>query len=789
MFIWIADRKLVEEASLLAGPRGRGEKMRVRIRAKLIVAFLFVAGVSLIVASVVPLQLAAVRLARQNQLFLDGQREAFNQVRLRYRQRAETFARRLQEQPQILRLLQDERWSEAARGAEEMIEEWTEAARKAQAIDGQVGEDIRFRVAFLPPQKARLLADSIEVVQEATGAVVLVRSVDLGLPGRAAFDGTLTSVREQKGAGPESQRIVAGLFVGFPLIKDLSPLELLGEMFQPPGDILRLIQKEIVQDLNLYFIQPDALKFRDLLARNPGMGERLFQEQKIVSLDNFSLLGEVWQVRLEPIYGPSGEVITIAFLRIQRPRMLASWKAVQKNFTIAALVSSLLAVLLAVRISKSFSRPIRMLSRRAHAVAGGDLDEPVEVRSRDEIGDLATAFNTMQAELRRTLGELKRRAETIERQNIQLDHTIHELSRMKDYTENVLQSVRVGVVTIDRDRKVTKINDTALQILEAEGRSVEEIKDILTQEPLNAVVEAGLHRGETITGREFEFSTFGGRPRPVDVTSGLLRRRGEVIGLVLSFRDLTLMKALQDQVRRQDRLASLGHLSAGVAHEIRNPLAIIKGSAEILRRRFGGQADEEGLTHSIIEEVNRLSEVVTNFLDFARPKEPTIVQGDLNGVIHKALALAGHHRSGESVRVESELASDLPPVPMDPEQCQQVFLNLILNALEAMRDGGVLTVRSRVDEVSGCAVVEVQDTGEGIDEETRGNIFDPFFTSKEQGTGLGLSVVHMIVAAHGGRIEVDSEPGQGSVFRVFFPLEAGVKEEAESPVPPLVRGD
>jgi len=741
--------------------------MRVRIRAKLILAFLFVAGTSVVVATVIPLHLATNQMESTNRRLLLGQMQSFNRARLAYEEQAKTLARRLQGDAAVIGLAQEGRWSQAR--------------AKAEAAVGQPASDVRFEAFVLPPQMALALAGGI--VRHTTGGLCLARNPDLGTSGRAAYSGHLAILRHEG-------EPIGGVFVGFPLIRDLYPVEPRMKMFQEPGELLRVIQQESHPEVTLEFIVPDAAPFEDFLSRAaPEVRRELFTDKQPVSMDRFAEAGGVWQVRLEPIVAPDGEVISIAFLRIPRPHMLASWTSVQKTFTIAALISTLLAVLLAVPVSKSFSRPIRMLSRRAHAVAEGDLDQPVDIRSRDEIGDLARAFNAMQSELRTTLGELKRRAETIERQNLQLDQTIHELSRMKDYTENVLQSVRIGVITFDRDRHITKINDAAVRILEAEGAHVGGLEEYLTSGPLEGVIDDGLRRGRTITDREFELPTLKARRRPVEVTTGLLRRRGKVIGLVISFRDVTLVRALQEQVRRQDRLASLGHLSAGVAHEIRNPLAIIKGSAEILRRRFGGELGEEGLTESIIEETDRLSEVVTNFLEFARPKEPAIVRGDLNGVIRKSLALAEHHRSGENVRVETRLDPDIPPVPMDPEQCQQVFLNLILNALEAMRGGGVLSVTSRTDAASSSAVVEVRDTGEGVDEATRGSIFDPFYTSKEQGTGLGLSVVHMIVAAHRGRIEVESQPGEGALFRVFFPLEPQAGPVPEPSVPPAASAD
>jgi two-component system sensor histidine kinase HydH len=340
---------------------------------------------------------------------------------------------------------------------------------------------------------------------------------------------------------------------------------------------------------------------------------------------------------------------------------------------------------------------------------------------------------------------------------------------MKNYTENILQSVKGGVITFDLDSRITKINSSAITSLAAENASILETEEHVRGTELWDLVREGLRSGETVTGREIRMMTLAGYLIPIDVSTSLLREGGQPIGLVVSFRDLSRLKVLEEQIRRADRLASLGHLSAGVAHEIRNPLGIIKGSASILHRRFGGKEGEEGLTESIVAEVDRLSDVVTNLLDFARPKPPNIVEANLNAVVGKALQLAQLHRGGR-IEIRNELSPDLPLIPIDPEQCEQVFLNLVLNALEAMEAGGTLTVASDYDPAEDEAVVTVSDTGVGIDPESREKIFDPFFTGKSQGTGLGLSVTHMIVEAHNGRIEVESEVGKGSTFRVRFPM-------------------
>jgi signal transduction histidine kinase len=238
------------------------------------------------------------------------------------------------------------------------------------------------------------------------------------------------------------------------------------------------------------------------------------------------------------------------------------------------------------------------------------------------------------------------------------------------------------------------------------------------------------------------------------------------------------LEQAQAEARRSERLAALGQLSAGLAHEIRNPLGVIKGSAEMLTQKL--QASDElarELAGYISTEVNRLSALVTEFLDFARPLHAQPQPADLIALLDRVLQVVADRFAGKQpVRVERDYASGLPLVPLDESLCEQAFLNLVQNAYEAMETGGTLRVEVRPAMKDGREGVELRlaDTGVGVPEELREEIFNPFVTTKKTGVGLGLSIVSKIVDGHHGTIHVENVPGGGAEFTLFFPLDEDV---------------
>ncbi len=244
-------------------------------------------------------------------------------------------------------------------------------------------------------------------------------------------------------------------------------------------------------------------------------------------------------------------------------------------------------------------------------------------------------------------------------------------------------------------------------------------------------------------------------------------RRSQAVAeqLAKANRDL---RAAEEAVRRSDRLAALGQLTAGLAHELRNPMGTIRASAEMLARRL--PPDDEvarELAGFISSEVDRTNSLITRFLQFARPVALQLKPTDISEVIDRAVAQIERQQPAPSIAIYRNYSPDVRPIPLDGELMESVIYNLLLNACQASQPGSAVTVKTRT--IDGAVEVAVIDRGTGIDPKHRENIFNPFFTTKSDGVGLGLAIVAKIVDEHGGRLVVDSEPGRGSVFRVILP--------------------
>jgi two-component system sensor histidine kinase HydH len=227
------------------------------------------------------------------------------------------------------------------------------------------------------------------------------------------------------------------------------------------------------------------------------------------------------------------------------------------------------------------------------------------------------------------------------------------------------------------------------------------------------------------------------------------------------------IREAEEAVRRSDRLAALGQLSAGLAHELRNPLGTIKASSEMLGTSVNAENDvAREMAGFISSEVDRANSLITRFLQFARPLQVRLESADLSHVLDRAVAMAAREAPG--IAIYKNYSPEIPPFPLDAELMERVFYNLVLNAAQASPPGGTVTVKTRAAE--GTAEVAVIDRGSGVDPKDLDSIFNPFFTTKPSGVGLGLAIVSKIVDEHGGKIAVESEPAKGSVFRVLLPM-------------------
>ena len=354
----------------------------------------------------------------------------------------------------------------------------------------------------------------------------------------------------------------------------------------------------------------------------------------------------------------------------------------------------------------------------------------------------------------------------------------------KIYNDILLDSLTSGIVAVDSDRRVTVFNQraqglTGLTESAVVGQPAGVLPAALGQALENILkTQGGFRDADHCLLR-------GTEAVPIRMSGAMFHSHtGRPLGALLAFDDMTVVRKMEEQIRRTDRLSSIGTLSAGMAHEIKNPLVTIKTFAQLLPEQHHDPEFRRTFFDLVGQEVIRIDAIVNRLLNFARPAPPALQPVSLHGVLENSLRLVEPQLYKNGISLQRRLEAVRDRIDADAEQLNQTFVNFFLNALQAMGQGGVLTVRTAI--VPGAArgaagagadriQVDVQDTGCGIAPENLAKIFDPFFTTKEHGVGLGLSVSHGIIQEHGGTIDVESEKGRGTVFRVQFPLrqEAG----------------
>jgi two-component system sensor histidine kinase PilS (NtrC family) len=376
-----------------------------------------------------------------------------------------------------------------------------------------------------------------------------------------------------------------------------------------------------------------------------------------------------------------------------------------------------------------------------------------------------------------------------------LDRRTEDLLRLRNLHERTVESIMSGLLTTDRSGRITYFNPeaeliTGMTVREAVGQPL----DAVIPGAADLILEPRLREQDSHRAR-MRFRNRSGGERHLGLAGSILwDEEGAAAGHVLIFQDVTEVVAMEQQLRQSERLAAVGEMSANMAHEIRNPLAAISGSVQVLRA--GLKADETDPEHDrlmqiVVREADRLSGLIQDFLHYARPRSPNCQPVLLDDLVEDVARLI-ESSLPKAVSLRLELGSEVFALG-DPGQLEQVLWNLCLNASQAMPEGGELRLevrqaceglaqgpkpgRRRGDEGSvraetlapGWAEIVVSDTGVGIPFEVLQNIFEPFFTTKKEGSGLGLSTVHRIVESHGGRLQVDSEEGRGTTFRVCLP--------------------
>jgi PAS domain S-box-containing protein len=340
------------------------------------------------------------------------------------------------------------------------------------------------------------------------------------------------------------------------------------------------------------------------------------------------------------------------------------------------------------------------------------------------------------------------------------------------------------VIAVDQHQRITTFNREAQRITGFDPA------DVLGQHADSlppALAEAFQHVFETGT-EQHDVEVVLEAPEhsevPIRLGSSLFRgHTGQILGAIVLFNDMTRIRALELLVRRSDRLASIGTLSAGMAHEIKNPLVTIKTFTQLLPERYMDEDFRVTFSDLISHEVDRIDSIVNQLLHFSRPAKPLLEPKSLHEIVQASLRLLHEQLRQHNIHLVADIDAEQDIIRADVDLLTQALINFVLNAIQAMGSNGTLTISTRnapptwaaardIDGEASTAFIllDIRDTGAGIPEENLSHIFDPFFTTKAEGTGLGLSVAHGIVTDHHGTLDVESEPGDGTVFHLYFPV-------------------
>ncbi|MBN2493893.1 MAG: HAMP domain-containing protein [Deltaproteobacteria bacterium] len=431
-------------------------------------------------------------------------------------------------------------------------------------------------------------------------------------------------------------------------------------------------------------------------------------------------------------------------------------------------------------------RPIRRLAEAARRISQGDFAHTVEVSSKDEFGFLASEFNRMARSLAQREDELRRQQGQLESINLQLRQSSIDLELITLFYEHIIRSIHNGILVVNALGEVTTVNPAAEQIFELSSDAIsgQRLDSLPFAASMSALLESWervLQRDEPILFEALEFVVPSRGQILVDLYAAALRdARGERQGVLLVCEDVTERVRTKQALLQSERMATIGRMSALVAHEIRNPLSSIGLNTELLQEEIeqlpsDATAEASAILSSISREVERLTEVTDEYLRFARVPRPNLVPERLNQILEDLLRFLKSELDDAGIEIKHDLDPDVTTIPADENQLRQAFLNLIKNSADSMSTGGTLTIST--ERTDGQIHVRISDTGEGIAEERIGRIFDPFFSTRDGGTGLGLSLTQQIVSEHGGSISCESKPGQGTVFVVHLPTSQSPGEE------------
>jgi len=458
--------------------------------------------------------------------------------------------------------------------------------------------------------------------------------------------------------------------------------------------------------------------------------------------------------------------ISKAYLEYRQLKILKN--PVKSIYLLSLLLVTLLVLFSAtwfgLYFSKQITVPIQELAQATEEVSKGNLDFQLKIKTRDEIAMLVGAFNRMTQEIKANKNQIETTARNLQQLNL-------ELEQRRRYTEVVLQNIATGVISLDQEGRISTLNKSAAMLLGVRAEKIvgKHLKEVL-KEPDKSMAMNLL--------REVRENPMGRIERQIDLPIGkslitlrikltvLKEENGKYLGVVGVFEDLT-------QMLKAQRMVAWREVARRIAHEIKNPLTPIKLSAQRLKRRYSDRFADNGevfleCTDTIIQESDELKALVNEFSRFARMPEANPKPDDLNDIIRDTLKI--YPEAHPNIEFDIQLAEDIPEMNLDRAQISRAITNLVNNGIAAMDGEGELTIKTYFNRILKIVKLSIGDTGYGIPDKDKSRLFEPYFSTKKTGTGLGLTIVNTIVNDHNGYIRVRDNKPQGTVFEIEFPV-------------------
>ena len=414
-------------------------------------------------------------------------------------------------------------------------------------------------------------------------------------------------------------------------------------------------------------------------------------------------------------------------------------------------------------------------------VAKGNFNHTISIKTGDEVEVLAANFDVMTREI---LAHQERQEEQLK-----------EIQRLQNYTEKLMLTMADGLLSADMKGTVVTINPAARTLLgispdhEVEGKNLAAILGESSQ--LVLLMQKIIHQGTPVSQREIEIRKESDVQTILMGSSILHGAKGIPLEIIVNLHDITELKKLEARIRQSERLAGLGTLAAGMAHEIRNPLSAIKTFVQLLPRKVDKPGFLEKFNRTVPRETERINVLVEELLELSRIPKYEFAATDINGLLRQSVETIDEDLQRSSIEYHQDLQENLPLVQADANQLMKAFINLLRNAIQAMPAGGRLSIRTFCKESAATGklppaqqnstvVIIFQDTGQGISPKEMQQVFNPFFTTKDSGTGLGLPITHKVITEHHGQIDVESEKGEGTMFTIQLPIDEGISALSQS---------